>query len=266
MNEHRRNHVVKLFVLITFIIMISVNALANILPINGQLTAQVSDTYPNLITPIPLTFSIWGVIYILLMAFVLYLIGFFNDKNVQIDDELRNKVGLIFGVSSVINALWIFAWHYNQIFISVILMISLLSCLGFLNSILFNAHLSNKEGYFLKMPISVYFGWITIATIANITAYLVSLNWSGFGLSAEFWAVAAIIASMLIGIITIIIYNDISYGLVLIWAYIGIIFRHSSRAYLNMQYPSIVMITIVCIVFVAITEIYIFFANHKKTI
>ena len=266
MNERQRNHLVKLFVLTTFIIMISVNALANILPINGQLTAQVSDAYPSLFTPIPITFSIWGVIYILLAAFVLYFVGFFNDKDVQINYELFNKIGLIFGISSIINSLWIFAWHYNQILLSVILMIFLFLCLGSLNSILFKANITNKEKRFLKLPVSVYFGWITIATIANITAYLVSLNWNGFGISAEFWVSAIIIVGMLIAIITIITYNDVNYGLVIIWAYIGILLRHLSHSYLNMQYPSIVMITIVCVSFIAITEVYILFANHKKTI
>ena len=266
MDVRDKNQSVKIFVLITFILMILVNALANILPINGQLTAQVSNYYPNLFTPIPLTFSIWGVIYIALTFFVLYYFGFFNDDKTQINIPTFNRIGLIFAISSIINSLWIFAWHYHQILLSVILMILLLICLGLLNSILFKEKLTNKEKRFFKIPSSLYYGWITIALIANITACLVSLGLNGFGLSEEFWVSAIIIVGMMISIVTIITYNDINYGLVIIWSYIGILMRHLSGAYFNMQYPSIIIVTIVCVSFIVIIEIYISFVNHKKTI
>ena len=100
--------------LITFILMVVVNALANILPINGIGTGAVSDSYPNLFAPAGITFAIWGVIYLLLAAYTVFQLGLFK-KNRSMSDALMNKIGVVFSISSIANTVWIFSWHYGII-------------------------------------------------------------------------------------------------------------------------------------------------------
>jgi hypothetical protein len=237
--------------------MIIVNALANILPINGQGTGQVSDSYPNLFAPAGLTFAIWGLIYLLLACFTLYMLGFFQGNIKTVKVELLGKIGIIFSISSIANAVWIFLWHYHQIPLSMILMLVILSCLIVINQVIKSEQLTEREDFFIKLPFSVYFGWITIATIANATTLLVSLGWNGFGLADATWAIIIIFVGMIIGLATTLKNRDIAYGLVLIWAYAGIWVKHTSSSGFSSQYPSVITTVIVCLIIFVLAEAYV---------
>ncbi|TWH83625.1 tryptophan-rich sensory protein [Sedimentibacter saalensis] len=254
---------VKISVVVTFLIMIVVNALANILPINGQTTGEVSNSYPNLFAPAGVTFSIWGLIYLLLAAFTLYLLGFFQDYSDTIKANLLNKVGIVFSISSVANAAWIFSWHYNKIPLSMVLMLVILDCLIFINYLIKNERLTAKEKLFINVPFSVYFGWITVATIANATTLLVSIGWDGFGISEPTWAVIIIITGMLIGTLTMIINKDIAYGLVMLWAYAGIYIKHTSKSGFDGQYPAVIYTVIACMIIFILSEVYLLYYKRK---
>ena len=134
---------------VTFILMVVVNALANILPINGIGTGAVSDSYPNLFAPAGITFAIWGVIYLLLAAYTVFQLGLFK-KNRSMSDALMNKVGVVFSISSIANTVWIFTWHYRIIALSMVLMIIILVCLAIIVSALRKETLSKKEQEYLK--------------------------------------------------------------------------------------------------------------------
>ena len=256
---------VKIIVAVTFLLMIIVNILANSLPINGQTTGEVADSYPNLFAPAGITFAIWGLIYLLLACFTLYLLGFFRGKLDTIKADMLNKVGLVFSISSIANAAWIFSWHYNKIPLSMLLMIVILICLIVINCIVVNEKLTTREKFFIRLPFSVYFGWITVATIANVTTLLVSLGWNGFGLPEPFWAVVIIIVGMLIGSTTIIRNRDIAYDLVMVWAYVGILIKHISKNGFAGQYPAVIYTVIACvIIFVAIGFYVLFFKKKNK--
>ena len=162
---------IKLLTLVTFIGMVVVNGLANILPINGVTTGRVSDSYSNLFAPVGITFSIWGLIYLLLLAYVIYQ---FIPKTLG-KDKVINKINIYFIISSVVNSVWIFAWHYRIIGLTVILMLILLYSLIKISKLTNEMVLSFKDKLFIKIPFGIYFGWITIASIANITIFLVSL-------------------------------------------------------------------------------------------
>lgn len=254
---------VKIIVVVTFLIMIVVNALANILPINGQTTGEVSNSYPNLFAPAGITFAIWGLIYLLLAAFTLYLLGFFQDYSDTIKANLLNKVGIVFSISSVANAAWIFSWHYNKIPLSMVLMLIILDCLIFINYLIKNERLTAKEKLFINVPFSVYFGWITVATIANATTLLVSIGWDGFGISEHTWAVIIIMAGMLIGTLTMIINKDIAYSLVMLWAYAGIYIKHTSESGFDGQYPAVIYTVIACMIIFIISEVYLLYYKRK---
>jgi len=254
----------KIVVTVTFLIMIIVNILANALPINGQNTGQVSDSYPNLFAPAGITFAIWGLIYLLLAAFTLYLLGFFQGDLNTIKTDLLNKIGIVFSISSITNSAWIFSWHYNKIPLTMLLMVVILACLIFINCIIKNEKLTAREKFFIRLPFSVYFGWITVATIANATTLLVSLDWNGFGIPEMVWAIVIIIVGMLIGSVTMIRNRDIAYGLVMLWAYAGIYIKHTSESGFSGQYPAIIYTVIACMILFVIAGGYVLFSKKKN--
>lgn len=222
---------------ICFAVMIAINALANIIPINGLTTGEVSNLYPNLFTPPAYVFSIWGVIYLLLGAFVIYQ---FVGKKDNITDDAIAEISPFFIISSLANTLWILAWHYQMIIISLALMIIILACLIFIALILKKYNFDKKQSFFIKYPFMLYFGWITVATIANVTALLVSLGFEG-GTYPQIWTVVVIITGLAISIITACKINNFVYLLPVIWAYAGIAIRHI----IEQQYPVIYITAII---------------------
>lgn len=254
----------RIFTAITFVIMVIVNGLANALPINGQNTGEISDYYANLFAPAGYTFAIWGLIYILLFIYTLYQLGIFTNSNNQSNTELLDKIGVIFSVSSIINTIWIFAWHYKVIWLSLILIVLMLIGLILINREIKKKHLTFKEKLLVRLPFSVYFGWITVATIANVTTFLVSVNWDGFGISESIWTVIILSVGFLIASAVIRFNRDIAYGLVVIWAYTGILVKHSSKAGFAGAYPSVIGVVSVCIAFLVVVEIYTLFKVNVK--
>ncbi len=230
---------------ITFLGMVVVNALANILPINNTTTGDVSNAYPNLFAPAALTFSIWGVIYALLAAYTIYQTGIFQKKILTSTSRVFTDINSYYITSSVANILWIFSWHYRQIGISVIFMLVILYCLIKIADITKQLHLSTKENFLIRVPFSVYFGWITVATIANITTFLVSINWNGIGLTNQQWMVIILLVGAAIGLVRMLKDSSKAYGLVLIWAYFGIWIKHTST-FAN-QYPPVITAVLICI-------------------
>ena len=232
---------IKVLVVITYLAMITVNVLANALPLNGRRTGEVSAAYPSLFTPAGVTFSIWGVIYLLLGLHVLYQLGLFRGSQPEGErTALLNQVGLLFSLSSAANTAWVFAWHYDMIPLSVVLIAVILICLILITSSLRMANLTERERWFVGVPFSVYFGWTTVATVANITVLLVYLNWDGFGLADSTWAVIIVLVAMSIGAVTTLRNRDIAYGVVFIWAYLGILLRQTSADGLDGRYPTVV--------------------------
>jgi hypothetical protein len=223
----RRNQIVLVVLnVIGFLGTVIVNALAVILPLNNKTTVQLSDEYPNLFVPSGLTFSIWGLIYILLAIFVIYQIIVTIRKNEGSLSSFR-KVGYLFILSSVLNMGWIFAWQYEIVPLSLVIMLMLLGCLL---AIYIRLGVGQKSGttrdkFLVHLPFSIYLGWITIATIANITAFLVELNWNRFGISEQFWAVMVIIVGIGISLSVLFRKQDIFYALVVDWAILGILLK-----------------------------------------
>lgn len=252
-------------IVLTYVLMIGTNVLANVLPINGQTTGEVSAKYGNLFAPAGFTFSIWSVIYVLLGLHVLYQLGFFHKKLKPSTARLLTQVGIYFSISSILNTLWILAWHYERLFLSVILMVGLLLCLIKINKLTAEASLSLKESFFIKLPFSIYFGWITVATIANITAFLVSIGWDGFGLSDVTWTILILIIGTVISVGTMLRLHNPAYGLAIVWAYFGIYSKHTSESGFNNQYPAISLTVIICMIFLSLTILLVAIGNRRKS-
>jgi hypothetical protein len=252
MNKKTARLLIRLVTAVTFAGMVAVNALANILPINGVNTGQVSDSYANLFAPAGLTFAIWGVIYLLLAAFVLYQFGLFQPKSSPADEILLTKVSLAFSLSSIANTAWIFCWHYRLIPLTMVLMLVILACLAYISLQIRSRSSGKRDLIFVKIPFGVYFGWITVATIANATTLLVDLGWNRFGMPEQIWMILMVIIGMLVGSATTVRNRDAAYNLVLIWAYAGILIKHLTASGFAGKYPEIIGVVIACIVLLLI--------------
>jgi hypothetical protein len=257
-NNNKKALLVSILNFILFILMITINALANILPINGKNTGEISQAYANLFVPSGITFSIWIIIYILLFFYVLY--NFFVvifDKNENILNPTTNT---IFGFSCIFNFLWILSWHYGFIGFSVLIMIFLLVSLIYLYSKIDKLEIKGFLGKLaIKIPISIYLGWISVATIANVAAFLVSVKWNGFGIAENIWAIIMIIIGGFLTTLMLILKKDLYYALVVLWAYSGIIIKRNSAEiiYKDIIYTTYSMMALIClvIIFVAIKNI-----------
>jgi hypothetical protein len=213
----------------SFLAVLVVNGMANAIPLGGNTTGELSDLYPNLFVPAGLTFSIWGVIYLALGIFIIYQArDLFSGK--QIEMPYLQSIGWYFFISCLANAGWIFAWHYRQTLLSLVLMLVLLFSLILIytNLDIGRQPVNSAIRNYVHLPFSLYLGWITVATIANITAVLVRYNWNGWGLSEVFWTVLVILAGTVIALINIFQRGDIAYSLVVGWAYLGIIIKRYS--------------------------------------
>jgi len=180
--------VMKYLVSLGYLLMVVVNYLANSLPINGLNTGQISANFNNLFTPASFAFSIWGVIYILLLIIVIKL---FTTKN----DSLLKAIGPVFIANMVLNSGWIFAWHYQLVFLSALITLGLLVTL-----IIINLRISGAGFRLTTIAFGIYLGWILVATIANFTVLFVSIDWNGWGISPQAWTVIMILAGFAIGI------------------------------------------------------------------
>ncbi len=254
--EKKNISALKIIVAVSFIAMVFVNYLAQMLPLNGMTPGEVSDSLPNLFAPAGLTFSIWGVIYILLAVFAIFQFGF--SKQTPTATSL-DKVRVTFVINALANIAWIFSWHYRQFELSLALMAIILLTLIVINLSLDKYLLNRIEKVVFRLPFSLYFGWITVATVANVTALLVSLGWDGFGLTKEGWTIIILVVAALIGTATIVIRKDIAYGLVFIWAYAGILIKHNSPAPSGFAgaYPLIIWTVIACMIVYAAAEVFV---------
>jgi hypothetical protein len=233
---------IKWIALFSYVGMVTVNALANILPINGMATGAISDSYPNLFAPAGFTFSIWGLIYLLLAVYVGYQ---FIPKSLE-QEKFLAQINLYFILSSLANSVWIFSWHYKMIGLSVILMLVILYSLAKISSLTNSKKLALKDVLVLKIPFGVYFGWITIATIANITTFLVGLGWKNFIFPDDVWMIIILLVGMMIASWITIREKNVAYGLVPVWAYFGIYAKHTSPLAFNSMYPNIIMTAVAC--------------------
>jgi hypothetical protein len=192
---------------------IIVNALAVRLPLNDRTTGELSDLYPNLFVPAGITFSIWSVIYVVVAA---WTVAQFTRGG----RELGERVAPAFALSSVLNAAWIFAWHYEQVALSVLIMLGLLATLLRINTLL----LRDAGGRRLpRAAFGVYLGWICVATVANVTTLLVALGWDGAGISAAAWATVLVVGAAVAASFAVLRLDNPYIGAAVVWALAGIV-------------------------------------------
>jgi hypothetical protein len=211
---------------IAVIATIIVNALAIILPLNGKTTQELSDNIPNLFVPAGITFFIWSIIYIFLIVFMLYQI-IESSKKERAEMTAIYKIGGWFMLASLANVIWIFLWHYEYVYFSLlamlVLLISLIMIYLRLNIGLSTASLREKLA--VHVTISIYLGWISVATIANVVAVLVTADVGELFLGQVTWTILVIAVVTILTILILLRRKDIAYGLVIVWALLGIIIK-----------------------------------------
>lgn len=224
--------------LLSFLFMIAVNILANRFSINGATTGEISDAYPNLFLPAGFSFHIWVLVYLLLAGFIIYQLLLLRNK-IPSSTAVVGSIGNYFIISSLANAAWLFSWHYRKIPLSLVLMAVLLISLSICYRRIRLIRLNGAEKLFFRLPFSIYLGWITVLAIANATVFLVSIGWSDLGLAEPTWTILMVLVGLVVGAAITLKNHDLAYGLVIVWAYFGILVKHLSAGGYAGAYPSI---------------------------
>lgn len=216
----RRNTLWPWLNLLALLVTLIVNGLANALPLNNLTTGEISDSFQVYFVPAGYVFSIWGLIYLLLIAYVVYQLLPQGRKT--------GNVGALFVLSCVANAAWIFLWHYGLFGWTLVAMLTLLaSLLGiYLRLGVGRGPASAAERWLVRLPFSVYLGWVSVATIANVTDVLYTYGWGGWGLAAQTWAIILLVAATALAALMAAFRRDLAYGAVVVWAQVGIAIKH----------------------------------------
>jgi len=214
--------------LISVLFALILNYLAVVLPINNKTTGELSDQYDNFFVPAGFTFSIWGLIYLLIIAFSIYTVveSFSNDARMA---SLIQRLSGWFIVGNLANGLWLVFWHYEWVVLSLIVMLVILfNLLDMYYTLEYEIPNTLMINVCLTLPVSIYLAWITVATIANVTASLVSVQWDGGFWHPSTWAIGLICLSVFLGVYMIYKRQDQLFALVIAWALFGIVAKRTA--------------------------------------
>lgn len=204
---------------------IAINALANALPINGLTTGEISDRFKVYFVPAGYVFAIWGLIYLGWIAFTIY-----QALPSQRENPRLRRLGHLFALAGIANSAWLLLWHYEQFLLTVPVMLILLVLLIVMYQRLQigKVEVPPIERWAVDVPFSIYLGWITVATIANITSVLDYVGWDGWGIAPETWMLIMLAVALVIALLMMLTRRDVAYLLVLVWAFAGIAIKHAA--------------------------------------
>jgi len=212
--------------LLSVIFVIAVNYVSQALRLNDTTIGEISKKYDNLFTPADYAFAIWGIIFLGLFAYAIFQIrrAFFSKK----ESPFIEQTGYWFVLTNLLNAAWVLAFVYNYTGLSVLIMLGILFSLI---KIILNTNMERWDApieviAFVWWPICLYSGWIAVATIANVSAYLTKIGWDGFGLGDQDWTIMMITVATLLNIIMIWKRNMREFAIVGVWSLIAIFVRH----------------------------------------
>jgi len=215
----------QLVVIFSILVTLGINGLANALPLNGLNTGQISDRFQVYFVPAGYVFSIWGLIYLGLIVY-----GVFQALPAQRQNPRLRASGWWIALSGLANSAWIFLWHYEQFPWTLVAMLLLLATLiiTYLQLGIGKTTVTTAEKWLVRLPFSIYLGWITVATVANVTSLLDYLQWNRLGWSEEIWMIIVLAAVVVITALVNLTRRDVAYTLVILWALAGIAVKHSA--------------------------------------
>ena len=222
-----RNVVRQVVNIISVLLTIVFNILANALPLNGLNTGEISDRFQVFFVPAGYVFSIWGLIYIGWIAFAV-----FQALPSQRENPRLVRLGYWFAVSCLANIGWLISWHYEYFAVGpfILAALAILLIVAYLRLEIGRTRVSTAERWCVQVPFSIYLAWATVATIANISSTLYFLGWGGWGIAPEAWAAIMLGVATVVGVLVFLTRRDFAFVLVLIWAFAGIALKHSSNA------------------------------------
>ncbi|MFC5284978.1 hypothetical protein [Pedobacter alpinus] len=217
--------------LIFFGIAFTVSNLSQLKIFGGVTNKTISDKYDTIFTPAGVTFAIWGVIYLALFGFTIYKLiqSDRTDAHASVSQDIY-RIGYLFIINNIATTLWVFAFTYEYLFLSVVLIfIQLFSLLKiFINLNLFDNNRLFTNKLFTQFPLTIYFAWICVASIANTSLYLISIGWDGFGIAPSLWAIIMIIVTIVLSVFIVKFKRNPFFGLVVIWALYGIVLKRTA--------------------------------------
>ena len=206
---------------------ILINTLSNIFPLNGVSVGNLSNTLFASVQIIPANyaFAIWGLIYIGLSAF-----GIYQLQPTQRENPRLQHSGYLLAIACISQCAWIY------LFLARVFPLSNLAMLGSLVPLMVmyqrlgigRERVSRQERWFIHLPISVYLGWISVATIVNVAIGLYSLKWYGWGIAPSIWTVVMMTIASIIAAVISIQRHDTAYVLVIVWALVAISIRQAN--------------------------------------
>lgn len=228
--------------------------------ISTQDVGQVSLKYDTVFAPAGITFAIWGLIYIALIAFCIFHLyhAFSNPSNNQTNQDTSN-IGWLFTINNIATGFWLIAWVNEYLFLSVaLILIQLLTLIMIsISADISNSGRSVPIKVFTHFPLSIYLGWISIATIANISVWLKSTNWDAMGISESTWVIILLLIAVLISLFMILFKGNIPFGLVVLWALFGIVLKRKSID--SIEFESVINSAYIAMLIIFIALIYRFF-------
>jgi len=218
----------QILVIVATVATLVVNTLANTLPFNGQDQATISDSFEVFFVPAGYVFSIWGLIYLVLIVYTVY-----QALPAQRDNALLDRVGWLYIGTGIANCAWLFVWHYLLFALSLIVMLAFLVLLIAIYVTLGTGRTraGTAQRWLVRVPFSIYLGWITVATVANATALFNYWGWgNGLDPASAAWAAVMLVVAAAIAVLMSLRHGDIAYVAVIVWAFAGIAVKHSENA------------------------------------
>lgn len=254
--ENMKDRLRQISVIVTILATLVINGLANALPLNGLNTGQISDRFDVYFVPAGYVFSVWGLIYIGLIAFAV-----FQALPSQRESPRLRATGWWISLGGLANSVWIFFWHYEQFPLTLIAMLVLLGTLiiTYLRLDIGRSTVSAAETWAVRVPFSIYLGWITVATVANVTSLLDYLKWAGFGVAPEIWMGIVLTAVLVIAVLMNFTRRDIAYTAVILWALAGISVKFAAV-------PAVALPTWITFGLVALTMAAAFFLRRTEKV
>lgn len=243
---------------IFFAVTLVVNTLGAIGLINGLSQKEISDRYVTLITPSPSTFSIWSVIYTLLLVSMIVMIIKQKDPYYQ---KVVDQISNLFRLSCVLNAVWIVTFSFVLVEISVLFILAFVIVLALISQKLSGFH--ERQRWLLPVTFGLYGGWLFVATVVNAAAALVKLNWSRFGLSEETWGIIMLLVAILLLIVVVWKLRNAVFPLPIAWAYWGIYQFLKAPEGFKGAYPTLQTVSLIGLVVLLLIAVILFVKNRS---
>ena len=233
-----------------------INAMGAIGFINDISQKEVSDMYPTLITPSPSTFSIWSVIYTFLIISIVVMV--IKNKS-QYYKRAINEISFLFWISCILNIVWIISFSYNLIGLSTIFIFGFLIVMVLIIKKL--GKIQERGRWLLPITFGLYSGWLFIATVVNIAAWLVKIEWKGFGIPVETWSIIIILIAIALTFLVLAKTKNAIFPIPIAWAYYGIYINLLSSEGFNGMYVFLPYFTIVGMVVLIGLSVIQFYKN-----